>query len=372
MGLIASCSGDGEPAPPEGAATLSDEVAGVVAVAPQEIAVLDAVWETPRDTVDNIDSPAVWHGPAGEHWLLVTAKETDVIVAADASTGELLRRIGTTGTARGQMDRPNGLAVVDDFMFLVERDNARVQVFSLPDFMSIGTYGEGDLRIPYGIAIVPEEPGVYSTFITDNYEIAEDTPPPDSLLYERVRHYRVTVADGTAQAALENTFGDTTGDGVLRIVESIASDHTHDRLLVAEETEGASMVKAYTLAGSFRGEIVPDTFFPNQAEGIALYECGGGRVLAGYGPGRRSEHLPCVRPFDARTSRLVPRPNGPEHRRRGPHPGALPWISERSLLRRPRRRERRGVPLVGHRGTPRSSGGLPDRTLASAPPSPVR
>lgn len=34
------------------------------------------------------------------------------------------------------------------------------------------------------------------------------------------------------------------------------------------------MIKAYTMGGAYRGEIIPDRFFPNQAEGIVLYPCG--------------------------------------------------------------------------------------------------
>ena len=59
---------------------------------------LQEVWQTERDTLDNIDSPAVWHGPDGQHWLLSTAKSTDVLVVNDAATGKELRRVG--GRAR--------------------------------------------------------------------------------------------------------------------------------------------------------------------------------------------------------------------------------------------------------------------------------
>jgi len=243
---------------------------------PAEIPVLEAVFETVRDTLDNVDSPAVWHGPAGEHWLLVTAKETDVIVVVDATTGAVLTRVGGEGVRPGQMDRPNGIAVARDLMWIVERDNARVQVFRLPEFSSLGTFGEAELRMPYGIALLEHGEGDYTAFVTDNYELAEDVIPPDSLLGERVRSYRVTVGAETVTATLANTFGDTSGDGVLRVVESIAVDSVTRSLLVAEEQEGASMIKAYDVDGRFSGQIVPSEFFPNQAEGIVLYSCPAG------------------------------------------------------------------------------------------------
>jgi 3-phytase len=231
-------------------------------------------FQTVRDTLDNVDSPAVWHGPDGQHWLLATAKEADVVVVADAGTGRRLDRIGGSGSEPGRMDRPNGIAVVDDLLFLVERDNARVQVLALPTFRPLGTYGTGQLRRPYGIAVRPDGGGAYRTWITDNYEEADDVPPPDSLLGERVREYRVTVTGDRAAAELIRSFGATSGAGVLRVVESIAVDAANDRLLIAEEREGASMLKEYTTQGRFSGRVIGATFFPNQAEGIVLYTCG--------------------------------------------------------------------------------------------------
>jgi 3-phytase len=265
-----ACGGAGD----EGGARVPASAEAAPTDDARQVPVIAETWQTPRDTVDNIDSPAVWHGPGGEHWLLATAKETDVIVLSDASTGEVIRRVGGSGSDPGQMDRPNGIAVMDDLMFVVERDNARVQVFTLPDLAPLGTYGDGDLLLPYGIAVVAEAAGVYSTYITDNYELMADVVPPDSLLDERVRHYRVTVTERSVDAELVGAFGDTEGDGVLRVVESIAADRVHERLLVAEEQEGASMIKAYTLEGRFRDEVIPEQFFPHQAEGIVLYACG--------------------------------------------------------------------------------------------------
>jgi 3-phytase len=231
-------------------------------------------WMTPRDTADNIDSPAVWHGPDGQHWLLSTAKYTDVLVVNDAATGEPIRRLGASGTRRGQMERPNGIAVAGDLAFVVERDNHRVQVFRLPDFTSLGVFGESDLRLPYGIAMHPDGTNRWIVFVTDNYEMPDETVPPDSMLGERVRRYRVTVEGERLRAEPLGAFGDTSGPGVLKVVESIAVDVPNRRLLIAEELETASHIKVYTLEGKFTGTILGDGLFPNQAEGIILYACG--------------------------------------------------------------------------------------------------
>ncbi len=231
-------------------------------------------WQTVRDTLADIDSPAVWHGPAGEAWLLVSAKATDLIRIHDAVTGKWLRDVGTTGHGAGQFDRPNGLAVVGDLLWVVERDGKRVQVLQLPAFTSLGSYGMGDLVKPYGVTVVPDGPGRFRTWVTDSYELVKDSVPPDSALGRRVREYQVVVTSGRATGTLTRTFGDTAGTGVLRVVESIMADPAHDQLLIAEELPGASQLKRYTLDGRYTGDTVPQRYFPNQAEGIALYACG--------------------------------------------------------------------------------------------------
>ncbi len=245
-----------------------------VASAP-EVVRLQEVWQTERDTLDNIDSPAVWHGPDGQHWLLSTAKTTDVLVVNDAVTGKELRRVGGSGTAPGKLERPNGIAVIDDLALVVERDNHRVQVFRLPAFKPLGTFGDTLLRKPYGIAVdAAGGDGSYIAYITDNYELVEDSVPPDSLLGERVRQFRVEVGEDRASAELTATFGETTGPGVLKVVESIATDVANNRLLIAEELETASHIKVYTLDGKFTGQLIDSGLFAHQAEGIILYACG--------------------------------------------------------------------------------------------------
>jgi 3-phytase len=230
---------------------------------------------TPRDTTDNVDSPTVWHGPDGQHWLLATAKEGDVIRVFDATNGEPIRRVGGSGTDLGAFERPNGIAVVDDLLLVVERDNRRVQVFSLPGFTPLGAFGQNRLRRPYGVTVFPDG-DEYALYVTDAYEESDESVPPLDELDERVKQYRFSVEDGTLTHAHVRTFGDTSGPGVLKVVESIWADPEHDRLLIAEEKEGESQIKVYTLDGTFTGDTIGRAYFPNEAEGIMLYRCPGG------------------------------------------------------------------------------------------------
>lgn len=197
---------------------------------------------TPFDSADNVDGPAVWHGPNGQHWLLSTAKSTDVVLINDGATGAVIGHMGGSGTAAGQLRRPNGITVIGDVMLVVERDNHRVQAFSLPRFATLGTFGDSLLRLPYGIGWYEEAPGRYMVYVTDNYERSDESVPPDRELGERVKQFRVSLANGRLHARHLRSLGDTTGAGVLRVVESIAPDAANDRLLIAEETETDSYI----------------------------------------------------------------------------------------------------------------------------------
>ena len=75
-----------------------------------------------------------------ERRLIASAKSTHRLVVFDADSGERLREVGSEGAALGQFDRPNGVAVFGDMLFVVERDTHRVQVLSLPSFKPVGSY----------------------------------------------------------------------------------------------------------------------------------------------------------------------------------------------------------------------------------------
>lgn len=231
---------------------------------------------------DELDSLASWTAEDGRTWLIATAKSTHRLVLFDGDSGARVREVGGEGKAPGQFKRPNGIAVHGDLVFVVERDNRRVQVLSLPEFAPVGTFGEGELRSPYGIWLTEVEPGELDVYITDSfmYGARFDQLPPLAELSQRVRRYRVSTADGALRAASTATFGDTAEATALHVVESIAGDPENDRLLIAEEDEKRpSTLREYTFAGRYTGRSLPQDAFAAQAEGVVLWSCPGG---AGY------------------------------------------------------------------------------------------
>lgn len=233
--------------------------------------------ETPQDELDSL---ATWPTEDGRTWLIASAKSTHRLVVFDADSGERLREVGTEGAAPGEFNRPNGLAVYGDQLFVVERDNHRVQVLSLPDFKPVGSFGEKELRSPYGIWLTETEPGELEAYITDSFMYGKkfDEVPPLAELNQRVRRYRVQFDQaGRLRANYGGSFGDINEDTALRMVESIGGDPVNDRLLVADEDRRhLSTLREYTFSGKYTGRSLPQDSFGAEAEGVALWTCPGG------------------------------------------------------------------------------------------------
>jgi 3-phytase len=235
--------------------------------------IIKEVYQTDRNESDDVDSPAFWQGKNGENWLISTAKASHLLIVDDASTGKNIMRFGSQGNKIGEFQRPNGISVVDDYLFVVERDNRRVQVLSLPALKPIGTFGDFLLQKPYGIFISKNE-NSYSVFVTDNYEFEKDIVPEDSLLDKRVLHFTVIINDFNISSIFEKYIGDIKGKGILRIVESIYGDKYNSNLLIAEEDTLNSSVKVYNMKGIFTGKSFGENIFKGQVEGITLFEDG--------------------------------------------------------------------------------------------------
>lgn len=223
---------------------------------------------------DNIDSVASWTTAEGDTWVFATAKSTHRLLVYDGDTGRTLRTLGRQGSAAGEFARPNGVFVADDLLWVVERDNRRVQAFALPTLEPLGHFGADVLRKPYGLWLHAVEGG-WDLYVTDAYEPRTAASAAGGL-DRRVHRFHATRAGGGIQASHQGAFGDTSEPGALRVVESIFGDPGNDRLLIAEEDETfANEFKVYDLGGRFAGRTVGAGLLAAQAEGIALYSCAG-------------------------------------------------------------------------------------------------
>jgi len=231
---------------------------------------------TPRQRADEFDSPAAWLSPDGRRWLIGTAKKSHQLVVFDGETGELLRRVGERGAEPGRFQRPNGVFVWGDRVFVAERDNRRVQVLSLPGFTPLATFGETELRSPYGLWLHEPEAGTLEVWVSDSYMEGErhDIVPALAKLDARLKRYTLLVDEDAVSARFAGSAGDTGPRGALRMVESLVGDPEHGRLLVAEEDlPTGTGYRVYDLEGRYTGTDMGVGEFLAQAEGLALWAC---------------------------------------------------------------------------------------------------
>jgi 3-phytase len=266
-------SAEAPPAAQESPAPLPTAVSGQLD--PSLVADMKGVPEVfrtvPLTDGKDVDSLAFWAGPEGPPWLLATQKDLSYILVLDATTGELLQRVGGLGDDLGQFNRPNGIAVIDDLVLAVERDSRRVQVLRLPDFEPLGSFGEDLLVYPYGVAV--DRPGEwYEVFVTDSHDAREDKRPDPESFANRVRHYRFRPSNPGLEVELVRSFGEETGDGALYRVESMAIDRPLGRLYVADELR--HNLKVYSLEGEFLGLTFGDGRHYYEPEGVVVLSCG--------------------------------------------------------------------------------------------------
>lgn len=240
-------------------------IAAVTGVAPLVFAAVVPLFYQTAVPGGELDSVALWVAPdPAASRLFVTDKTGNSLAVFDPVTNTFLGRLGATGTGPGQFRRPNGVAVsrafdpgngLTDILFVVERDNDRVSMFSLPDQVYRGSFGAGQLDAPYGIALAVDA-GQLFAWIT-------------SVGASRVDIYRITPA-GTALAGVFDRSFPAAGT-----LESIAVDPVARRALVADEGSSHRDLMVFDYAGNFLLRFGAG-HFTAEPEGIAIYDTGSG------------------------------------------------------------------------------------------------
>lgn len=248
------------------------------------ISMLDQLWVSSGAEYDNSESLAACMHREGEVLVYVTDKGSHRVDAYDAETGKLYKRYGREGNEAGQFRRPNGIIALEmpiegpdegstgraNAIFVVERDNRRVQAFWADGFRPAGMFGMGELVNPYGCAVSYQHGNVY-LYVTDAGKEVSN---------ELVKVYRLTCEKDRIDGRLERTFGEGSGMGYVRVAESIAVDDRFDRVLLCDEAHEFRNVKVFTRDGQFTGVTFADDMFWNDPEGIALVDgADGGFVI---------------------------------------------------------------------------------------------
>jgi 3-phytase len=213
-----------------------------------------------------VDSVTLWdqRGSGQESLALVTDKTNDRVEIYHVASGQFLSYIGQPGTGPGQLKRPNGIAMAYDVQvgvnlfdvaFIVERDNSRVSMFSMPGMFYLGSFGSADLSDPYGIAL-HREPGRLRAWITNT-----GSSPDEIVVFD-------VVPSGQGLTGIK-AFSFPTG-GTL---ESILVDAQLGRVLACDEA--ARDIMLFNMQGNLQLRFGAGHFI-DDPEGLVIHDLGSG------------------------------------------------------------------------------------------------
>ena len=218
----------------------------------------------PPEDHGTMDSIALYvASDASQSLVFVTDKDESYLEMHNPVTEEYVGRIGGAGSDAGKLLYPNGVGVAygvptgsgkKDLLFVVERDNHRVSIFSLPDKNFVAHFGASELEQPYGIAFYWKGNELQAW-------ITETEPSPD-----RVFVYRILPEGAGLKGVLDFQF-ETAG-----YLESIVIDPVSQRALICDEGDGHD-VMVYDLQGNLVTRF-GQGLFVNEPEGIAIYDLG--------------------------------------------------------------------------------------------------
>jgi len=178
--------------------------------------------------------------------------------------------------------RPNGIAVLGDIVYVVDRDRRNVLVARFTDddhsadetWVVLDAFGKDALQMPYGIAarsVKGEQ--LHRVWITDSHQT---DPNRHRILMYDIEFDQIGGTDVTFMDA----FGDPRGSGMIRKAESLAVSPDGRRMLVADEHEEERNIKLYNPeSGLFEVHYGSQYFagvilvgFTGEPEGIATYQ----------------------------------------------------------------------------------------------------
>jgi 3-phytase len=189
-----------------------------------------------------------------KHVIIVTVKDKNELHVYNAMNGKLKKSVKRNNAF------PNGIATINDqFVLVTERDNKQVAVFN-SSMKFLGSFGNNELRSPYGITFYKQDESSYKILVTDSYE------------YNNPREDRILTWDFNIENESFNvSSASILGNPTLYQVESIQADQHYNTLLVAEEMKEHHKVMALDLmTGEVLKEYLGDFNRGNDPEGIAL------------------------------------------------------------------------------------------------------
>ena len=84
---------------------------------------------------DKFDSITSWN-----NLILVSNKNKHTILCYEKNSGKLVHTIGSKGFDYDKFNKPSGLKVINDYLFIVEKDNKRCQIVNMKNKEAISYF----------------------------------------------------------------------------------------------------------------------------------------------------------------------------------------------------------------------------------------
>ena len=200
-------------------------------------------WKTVCDQKLNLDSITSWNND-----ILVTSKDSHNILAFDNETGKLKYKFGGKGYDHDKFNKPNGIKLINDYLFIVEKDNKRCQIIDMKTKESISFFGFKKLKKPCGIDGIFLK-NQYIIFITDEK-------------LECIFKFNIKIEDDEIKRISSSIFLELSGSKL----ESVLLDNENNRLLIADEDR--KKIKIFSLNGILIKVI--SNIFEGSPEGLVM------------------------------------------------------------------------------------------------------
>jgi len=235
--------------------------------------VQDLDWKVLCNSKVNLNNITWWFNKkTKEYWIFLSSQETDKIFILNGLTGEYIKALGGTGDKVGQLNSPIDLVVFDDYLYILEQDNNRVQIFSLPDVIFIGFIGEIQLKSPRSLSLikVKKDNKYYNClFVSENLD-------KKSLRPKCVYKYIFNIDNKGIDNIKVKKIGNINGEGKIMRCSSIEYDAYYNRLLILDSYE--KNIKIYDINGNFI-KVIDDNIFNSEPIGIKLMNENNGRGI---------------------------------------------------------------------------------------------
>jgi 3-phytase len=212
------------------------------------------IWKTLCHSKTSMDKLQWWYNKySKEYWLFILSKDCSKIFILNALSGKYIKSLGTCGDKVGEFDGPVDMTIYDDYLIILEKDNHRVQIFSLPELVYVGFIGEIELSNPNcieSIKLKKDNKEFCCLYIGDNL----DNKPSRRKCYFRFifEINKMGIYD-TEVLKIEPD-----NKGELGYIESIRYDSVHDNLLIVDKL--SKDIKVFNFENNYKKTILKDQF----------------------------------------------------------------------------------------------------------------